>query len=50
MPILIKINVPVINCNTFRGDNVLESKCYSVMLYLFSCELFIEALSFLAQY
>jgi len=43
MPILIKINVPVINCNTFRGDNVYESKFYSVMLYPLSCQLFIES-------
>jgi len=43
MPILIKINVPVINCNKFRGDNFLESTCYNVMLYPFSCELFMEA-------
>lgn len=43
MPILIKINVPVINCYTFRGDNVYESKFGNEMLYSLPCRLFIES-------
>ena len=50
MPILIKINVPAINCNTFIGDNVYESKFWSAMLYPLSCQLFIENVIVLRKY